>query len=181
METFRDPNFLTFLQTLQERTGYEPNSYDLFYNGDSKLANVFNNTDLAEISNKSANIEVHIGVDELLIEVMRIVKNIDFSDKFKVIRDIIDKVIVTERSGAEIWAHLSLPVTITEKLGYGLKRRDKTIQSPTLDFKFNLHLPSPRKVRIITQRDKCGRILRSIPPEMSFETTFKPFYSLLQG
>lgn len=54
----------------------------------------------------------------------KIIEKIDFTDKFKVIRDIIDKVIVTERSGAEIWAHLPLPVTITEKLGYEPKRRN---------------------------------------------------------
>lgn len=66
---------------------------------------------LAELSNKSANIEVQIEVDELLSEVMRIIKNIDFSDKFRVIRDIIDKVTVTERSGAEICAHLPLIFT----------------------------------------------------------------------
>lgn len=73
---------------------------------------------LSELTNKSAEINLQIEVDELLEEVMRIVKNIDFSDKFRVIRDIIDKVIVSERSGAEVWAHLPLPATITEKLGY---------------------------------------------------------------
>ena len=73
---------------------------------------------LTELANKSAEINVQIEVDELLAEVMNVIKNIDFADKFKVIRDIIDKVIVSERSGAEVWAHLPLPVTITEKLGY---------------------------------------------------------------
>lgn len=91
---------------------------------DAKRRRLSYQNQLLELSNKSANIEVQIEVDDLLAEVMRIVKGIDFSDKFKVIRDIIDKVIVSERSGAEIWAHLPLPVTITEKLGYGLERRD---------------------------------------------------------
>lgn len=55
---------------------------------------------------------------------MNVVKNIDFTNKFRVIRDIIDKVIVTERSGAEVWAHLPLPALVTDKLGYGTKRRN---------------------------------------------------------
>ena len=45
-------------------------------------------------------------------------EGIDFGDKFRVIRDIIDKIIISEGSGVEVWAHLPLPVTITEKLGY---------------------------------------------------------------
>lgn len=57
-------------------------------------------------------------------EVKKVVKNLDFSDKFKVIRDIIDKVIVSERSGAEVWAHLPLPAIIAEKLGYEPQRRN---------------------------------------------------------
>jgi len=91
---------------------------------DAKKRRLSYQNQLTELSNKSANIEVEIEVDELLVEVMRIVKNIDFSDKFKVIRDIIDKVTIIERSGAEICGHLPLPVTITEKLGYGTERRD---------------------------------------------------------
>lgn len=82
---------------------------------------------LSELTNKTAQINIQIEVDELLSEVMRIVKSIDFTDKFRIIRDIIDKVIVTERSGAEICGHLPLPVIITEKLGYGLERRDSGV------------------------------------------------------
>ena len=36
--------------------------------------------------------------------------------------------------------------------------------SPSLDFGFELEIPSPRKVRIITQRDEFGRIVHSKPP-----------------
>ena len=79
---------------------------------------------LADLANKSAQITAKIGVDELVEEVMKIIKGIDFGDKFKTIRDIIDKIIVSERSGVEIWAHLPLPVTITEKLGYEPQYRD---------------------------------------------------------
>jgi len=73
---------------------------------------------------KNEKINLPIQADELAHEAMEVVKNIDLADKFKVVRDIIDKVIVSERSGAEVWAHLPLPVQITEKLGYGLERRD---------------------------------------------------------
>ncbi len=100
--------------------------FDQFQNlmKDAKKRRVSYQKQLSELANKSAEVNVQIEVDELLAEVMSVVKDIDFSDKFRVIRDIIDKVIVTERSGAEICAHLPLPVTITEKLGYEPERRD---------------------------------------------------------
>ena len=80
---------------------------------------------LADLAVKKAEVNLEINADELVEEVKEIIKKIDFSDKFRVIRDIIDKVTVTERSGAEICAHLPLPVTITEKLGYGPERRNR--------------------------------------------------------
>ena len=76
------------------------------------------------MANKSSQITVQVGVDELVEEVKKIIEGIDFNDKFKVIRDIIDKIIVSERSGVEIWAHLPLPALITEKLGYEPQYRD---------------------------------------------------------
>ena len=79
---------------------------------------------LADLANKSEEINIQIEADELVEEVKKIIKKIDFSDKFKVVRDIIDKVIVSERSGAEVWAHLPLPAIITEKLGYEPSSRD---------------------------------------------------------
>ena len=76
---------------------------------------------------KNEKINLPIQADELAHEAMEVVKNIDLADKFKVVRDIIDKVIVSERSGAEVWAHLPLPIQITEKLGYGLERRHRRL------------------------------------------------------
>ena len=70
------------------------------------------------MSNKTAQIELEITADEIVSEVMSFIKDIDFSDKFKVIRDIIDKVTIIERSGVEICAHLPLPAITAEKLGY---------------------------------------------------------------
>ena len=94
---------------------------------DAKKRKLFYQKQLADLANKSAEISIEIGVDELLEELKNVIKKIDFSDKFRVIRDIIDKVLVTERSGAEIWGHLPLPVTITEKLGYGPERWDSRV------------------------------------------------------
>jgi site-specific DNA recombinase len=85
---------------------------------DAKKRKLSYRKQLADLSEKKAEINIEISADELVKEVQEIIKKIDFSNKFKVIRDIIDKVTVTERSGAEICAHLPLPVTITEKLGY---------------------------------------------------------------
>jgi len=64
---------------------------------------------------------------------------------------------------------------------YETLHRDKTDQSTTLDFRFNLHLPSPRKVRIITQRDDYGRIIHSTPPPLVFESPSLPSGQTLQG
>lgn len=82
---------------------------------------------LEELTSKSAQINIEITADEIVSEIFRFIKSIDFSDKFKVIRDIIEKVTIIERSGVEICAHLPLPVIITEKLGYGLERRNSWI------------------------------------------------------
>ncbi len=85
---------------------------------DAKRRKISYRKQLEELSNKTAQIELEITADEIVSEVISFIKDIDFSDKFKVIRDIIDKVTIIERSGVEICAHLPLPVTITEKLGY---------------------------------------------------------------
>ncbi len=58
--------------------------------------------------------------------------------------------------------------------------RDKSYTAPTLEFKFDFKLPEPRKMRIIARRDRLGRIIKSIPPEMCFEATSKPSYRFLQ-
>lgn len=63
-----------------------------------------------------------ITVDELVVESQKVISKFDFTNKFKAVHDIIQKVIVSERSGATVWAQLPLPVTITEKLGYEPQR-----------------------------------------------------------
>jgi len=66
-------------------------------------------------------------------------------------------------------------------ISYELIGRNRSYTVPTLEFKFNFKLPEPRKMRIIAKRDEYGRIIKSVPPEMQFEATTKPFYELLQG
>lgn len=90
---------------------------------DAKRRKIGYKKQLEELAKKKAQISVEINAEELVEEVQNLIKNIDFSDKFKVIRDIIDKVTIIERSGAEICAHLPLPVTLAEKLGYESQRR----------------------------------------------------------
>lgn len=92
---------------------------------DAKKRKISYQKQLEDLTNKSAEITVQVEVDELVKEAQKVVSNLDFSDKFKVVRDIIDRVVVSERSGAEVWAHLPLPATITEKLGYEPDRRNR--------------------------------------------------------
>ena len=91
---------------------------------DTKKRKIAYQKQVAYLADKSIETSLDIGVDELVKEAMSVVKGLDFSDKFKVVRDIIDKVTVSERSGAEVWAHLPLPALITEKLGYEPESRD---------------------------------------------------------
>lgn len=73
--------------------------------------------------NEKTSLEaIAIEEDELYNQAVEVIKTIDFSDKFKTIRDGIDKVILKERSGVEVWAHIEL-LQITEKLGYEPERR----------------------------------------------------------
>lgn len=85
---------------------------------DCKKRKISYQKQIVDLADKSAEVNLTIDADQLVEEVEKIIKALDFRNKFKIIRDIIDKVIVSERSGAEVWAHLPLPATITEKLGY---------------------------------------------------------------
>lgn len=91
---------------------------------DTKNRKISYRKQLEELTKKTTQVNFEITVDELVLELQNVIANIDFADKFKVIRDIIDKVTIIERSGVEICAHLPLPVTITEKLGYEPQSRD---------------------------------------------------------
>jgi len=39
-------------------------------------------------------------------------------------------------------------------------------------------MPSPRKWRIIMERDNFGRIVHSVPPPVEFASPPKPFYGV---
>jgi len=70
------------------------------------------------IRDKKDSLEaIAIEEDELYSEAIEVIKTLDFSDKFTTIRDVIDKDILKERSGGEVWGHIILP-QITEKLEY---------------------------------------------------------------
>lgn len=62
-----------------------------------------------------------IDVDELCDEATKVLKTLDLSNKNKVVRDIIDKIIIKERSSVEVWGHLTL---FNQKLGYEPESRN---------------------------------------------------------
>lgn len=61
---------------------------------------------------------IDISSDELYNEAKSVVQKIDFSDKHAVVKDVVDKVTIKERSGVEVWAHIPLSILPTQKLGY---------------------------------------------------------------
>lgn len=62
-----------------------------------------------------------IELDEMCQEATKVLKGLDYSNKVKVVRDIIDRVIVKERSGVEVCGHIPL---FAQKLGYEPTSRD---------------------------------------------------------
>lgn len=73
---------------------------------------------------KSENM-VDITPEELYNEAQYVIKTLDFADKQKTVRDLVDKIIIKERSGIEVWAHLPLPSV--QKLGYESISRDSGV------------------------------------------------------
>jgi len=71
---------------------------------------------LETLDKKNSLEEIVIEEDELYNEAVEVIKTLDFSDKFKTVRDFVDKIVLKKRSGVEVWAHIELP-QITEKLG----------------------------------------------------------------
>ena len=85
---------------------------------DAKRRKLSYNKQLSEMTNNVASIEIDISVDELVKEAMSVIKKLDFTNKFNIVHEIIDKVIVPDKTSAEVFAHIPLPAMITEKLGY---------------------------------------------------------------
>jgi site-specific DNA recombinase len=64
-----------------------------------------------------------ITLNEICEEAIKVIKSLDFDNKFQVIRDIIDKVIIKGRREVEVWCHI--PITQAAlNMGYGPERRD---------------------------------------------------------
>lgn len=70
------------------------------------------------INNRKMDDAIDIEPEELYNEAKSVIKSLDFNDKHKVIKDVVDKVIIKERSGVEVWAHIPLSILPTQKLGY---------------------------------------------------------------
>lgn len=106
-------------------------------------------------------------------------------EQIKVVRDIIDKVIIGERSGVQVCAHLPVRIISTEKEEYEPKGRnsqdenklpgsDSQLESePTfsgdkvIPFQFTVKMPPPRYYPLILERDNKGRIVNSKFPDLT--------------
>jgi len=74
---------------------------------------------LDELISKDLQETIDVSVEEYLAEAGRYLEKLDFSNKIQVIRDIIGKVVIKERSEVEICAHIPLQFQLaTQKLGY---------------------------------------------------------------
>lgn len=113
---------------------------------------------------------------ELYNEVKKVIDELDLSNKLQIVKDIIDRVIFSERSGIEVWGHIPLAI---QKLGYETERRNSLIgnrhfvspllvnspSDPKMPFELIISLPKPRYERNIIARDSFGRIIHSKPPQ----------------
>lgn len=74
---------------------------------------------LDELEAKSSQETIDVSVEEYLAEAGRYLEKLDFSNKIQVVRDIIGKVVIKERSEVEVCAHIPLQFQLaTQKLGY---------------------------------------------------------------
>ena len=62
-----------------------------------------------------------IELDEMCLEATKVLKGLDYSNKTKVVRDIIDRITIKERSGVEVCGHIPLFI---QKLGDEPTSRD---------------------------------------------------------
>jgi hypothetical protein len=115
------------------------------------------------IKNRKMDDSIDIEPEELYNEAKSVVQTLDFNDKHKVIRDVVDKVIIKERSGVEVWAHIPLPSI--QKLGNEHIGRDgQNTTRHSFPFVVKIKLPPPRLARQISQRDSLGKIVHSLVP-----------------
>jgi len=83
---------------------------------------------LDELTAKVLPEVVNIEADELCDEAKKVIKSLELYDKKNFIRDIIEKVIIKERSEVEVLCHIPLPqlsLTSAHKLGHEPIGRDR--------------------------------------------------------
>jgi len=73
---------------------------------------------LVEVEQRVEQQLTDVEFEELASEATKVIKSLDLDNKKQVIRDIIEKVTILERSRVEICAHIPIALTSTEKLGY---------------------------------------------------------------
>ena len=94
---------------------------------------------LTELKAKVSPEVVNIEADELYSEAKKVIKNLKLYDKKNFIRDIIEKIIIKERSEVEVLCHIPLPqlsLTSTEKLGHEPIGRDSRIAECGQEYAF---------------------------------------------
>jgi len=95
------------------------------------------NTELSQLKASSSASSMP-PLEELLPSVIKLIEEMDFSDRKALIRNVVDKVIAT-KAGVTICGHI--PLKNTEKVGHELKYRH--IKVPTqLPFELKLRMPS---------------------------------------
>lgn len=77
---------------------------------------------LKALDDRISQESLSIGAHELVEEAKKVLQTLDLGNKIQVVRDIIDKVIIKERSLVEVWAHVPL---YDLKLGYEPTSRDR--------------------------------------------------------
>jgi len=106
-------------------------------------------------------------LQQLCDESRRVIKEMMSGDKKLLIHDIIDKVIINDESGVEVFAHLAAS---TQKVGYGTEYRDSRVTGTTnrlsFPFQFRFTLPKSRKDREIILRNHLGQIVMSRVPQV---------------
>ena len=76
---------------------------------------------LDELIAKSSQETIDVSVEEYLAEAGRYLEKLDFSNKIQVVRNIIGRVVIKERSEVEVLCHIPLPqlsLTSAHKLGH---------------------------------------------------------------
>ncbi len=92
---------------------------------DAKKRKIALQRQLNELESKRTQETIDVSVDEYLEEAEKYLEKLDFSNKIQVVRDIIGRVVIKERSEVEVWAHIPLKtLPATEKLGYELIGRN---------------------------------------------------------